>query len=111
MDKKKYVTDKALEACSRQLLLATTEEFVLDFNQFEDFTGVVLYAVGLAKSTISYTYGDYPEFSTGYFDEALNWHEGKYVPEYFELLDALNLPNLKQPEIELSSPYKNAKML
>lgn len=59
---------------------------------------------------ISYTYGDYPEFSTGYFDEELNWYDGKYVPEYLELLDALNLPNLKQPEIELNSPYKSAKM-
>lgn len=60
---------------------------------------------------ISYTYGDYPEFSTGYFDPDLNWHDGKYVPEYLELVDSLNMPELKQPEIELDSPYAKATML
>lgn len=59
---------------------------------------------------ISYTYGDYPEFSTGYWDEDLVWHEGNYVPEYFELVDALQMPELKQPHIELDSPYKKARM-
>jgi len=57
---------------------------------------------------ISYTYGDYPEFSTGYFDPELNWHDGNYVPEYLELVDALKMPELKQPDIELDSPYKLA---
>lgn len=60
---------------------------------------------------ISYTYGDYPEFSTGYWDQDLNWHSGNYVPEYFELMDALNMPGLKQPNIQLDSPYKKASML
>jgi glutathione synthase/RimK-type ligase-like ATP-grasp enzyme len=60
---------------------------------------------------ISYTYGDYPEFSNGYWDENLNWIDGKYIPEYLELVDALGLPDLKQPDIELASPYTNAKML
>jgi len=60
---------------------------------------------------ISYTYGDYPEFSNGYWDEELNWVDGKFVPEYFELMDALNYPDLKQPDIKLNSPYTNAKML
>lgn len=59
---------------------------------------------------ISYTYGDYPEFSTGYWDEDIIWHDGNYVPEYFELMDTLNMPDLKQPHIELDSPYKKAKM-
>jgi hypothetical protein len=59
---------------------------------------------------ISYTYGDYPEFSTGYWDQDLNWHNGNYVPEYLELVDALNMPELEQPDIELDSPYKKASM-
>jgi len=60
---------------------------------------------------ISYTYGDYPEFSTGFWDAELKWHDGNYVPEYFELMDAMNMPDLKQPVIELDSPYKKASML
>lgn len=59
---------------------------------------------------ISYTYGDYPEFSTGYWDEDLVWHDGNYVPEYFELVDSLQMPDLKLPNIELDSPYKKARM-
>ena len=60
---------------------------------------------------ISYTYGDYPEFSNGYWDKNLIWHSGHYFPEYFELVDALQMPELKLPEIEINSPYKKAKML
>ncbi len=59
---------------------------------------------------ISYTYGDYPEFSDGYWDENLNWHDGFYVPEYLELVDALNYPELKLPDITIDSPYRKAKM-
>lgn len=59
---------------------------------------------------ISYTYGDYPEFSTGFWDQELVWHDGNYVPEYFELVDALQMPDLKLPAIELDSPYKKANM-
>ncbi len=59
---------------------------------------------------ISYTYGDYPEFSTGYWDEDLVWHDGHYVPEYLELMDALQMPDLKMPEITLNSPYMHARM-
>jgi len=60
---------------------------------------------------ISYTYGDYPEFSNGYWDKNLIWHSGHYFPEYFELVDALHMPELKLPHIEINSPYKKAKML
>ena len=38
---------------------------------------------------ISYCFGDYTEFSTGYRDKNLNWHEGRYLPQYFELVDLL----------------------
>lgn len=35
----------------------------------------------------------------GYWDSDLNWHEGHFWPQYFLLMDALALPDLKQPEI------------
>lgn len=47
---------------------------------------------------ISYCYGDYPEFSTGYWDEKLKWHSGRFVPQYLELVDLLEKPDLKQPD-------------
>ena len=54
---------------------------------------------------ISYTYGDYPEFSNGYWDPQLNWHSGSYWTQYLELIDALNMPNLKQPYIKPTGHY------
>lgn len=59
---------------------------------------------------ISYCYGDYPEFSTGYWDPTLNWHDGSYLPQYLELIDLLEMPELKQPIIEIKSEYKKAKI-
>lgn len=59
---------------------------------------------------MSYTYGDYPEFSDGYWDPQLKWHDGEYVPEYLELVDALKMPSLKMPKIEIDSPYRKAIM-
>lgn len=59
---------------------------------------------------ISYCYGDYPEFSTGFWDDKLNWHSGRYWPQYLELIDLLNMPELKQPEITATSDYLKAKI-
>jgi glutathione synthase/RimK-type ligase-like ATP-grasp enzyme len=57
---------------------------------------------------ISYCFGDYPEFSNGYWDESLNWHEGKFLPQYFELIDLLGVKDLVLPKwIGPSSSYKN----
>lgn len=57
---------------------------------------------------MSYCYGDYPEFSTGYWDESLVWHDGNFVPQYLELCDFLGLKDFKQPEdISAGSSYKN----
>jgi len=59
---------------------------------------------------ISYCYGDYPEFSTGYWDENLMWHKGKYVPQYLELVDLLEKKDLIQPQdICAASSYKDVK--
>ena len=57
---------------------------------------------------ISYCFGDYPEFSTGYWDESLIWHDGKFLPQYFELVDLLSKEDMILPErINPSSSYKN----
>jgi len=54
-----------------------------------------------AISEISYTYMDVPvKNCSGYWDSKLKWHEGHYWPQYFHLMDALNLPDLKQPEMD-----------
>lgn len=47
---------------------------------------------------ISYTYADISiSNSPGYFDENLNWQEGQYWPEYFDIMDGLNLSELSHP--------------
>lgn len=60
---------------------------------------------------MSYCYGDYPEYSTGYWDRDLKWHSGRYWPQYLELMDALNRPDLKLPDLEVTSPYARAKIV
>lgn len=53
-------------------------------------------------SEISYTYLDTAIYSCpGYCDLNLNWHEGHYWPQFFQLMDALNLPDLKQPDMRI----------
>lgn len=47
---------------------------------------------------ISYAYPDRAAFSDGYWDEKLIWHKGKYSPQYFQLMDALEMPELKMPQ-------------
>ena len=59
---------------------------------------------------ISYCFGDYPEFSNGYWDEDLVWHKGRFLPQYFELVDLLENDTLILPEeVKPSSSYKNVK--
>lgn len=36
----------------------------------------------------------------GYWDPDMNWHEGHYWPEHLHLIDALNLPDLKVPDLD-----------
>jgi len=57
---------------------------------------------------ISYCFGDYPEFSNGYWDVSLNWHEGRFLPQYFELVDLLGKNDLILPDwVKPSSSYKD----
>lgn len=37
----------------------------------------------------------------GYWDEAMNWHEGHYWPQYCELINMLGREDIKQPEFEV----------
>lgn len=59
---------------------------------------------------ISYCYGDYPEYSTGYWDTDMVWHPGRFWPQYLELVDLLQMPDLKQPEMVATSSYLLAKI-
>ena len=50
---------------------------------------------------ISYTYEAPAVYRCpGYWDENSNWHEGHYWPQFFQLVDALGISDLKQPEME-----------
>ena len=47
---------------------------------------------------ISYTFVDDVIYNCpGYWDSDLLWYEGHFWPQYFQLMYALNLPDLKQP--------------
>ena len=53
-------------------------------------------------SEISYTSPDWSVFSSpGYWDENLEFHEGRLWPQYCILSDLLKLPSLKQPEMKI----------
>jgi hypothetical protein len=41
----------------------------------------------------------------GYWDENLNWHEVHFWPQYCQLQDLLDKPNLIQPEFAEKSKY------
>jgi len=44
-----------------------------------------------------YTYVDKFVYNCpGYWDIEMNWHEGHFWPQYFQLMDLLNIPELKQ---------------
>lgn len=61
---------------------------------------------------MSYRYGGagYPDFMNGYWDENLQWHEGRYWPQYFELIDLLNDPYLKLPNLGIKTSYDKVKI-
>lgn len=54
----------------------------------------------VAFCEISYTYVASVVYDCpGYWDSLLDWHEGHFWPQYCQLIDALKLPDLRQPEI------------
>ena len=50
---------------------------------------------------ISYKYpcSSTSDLYPGYWDENFKWHEGYYWPQYFQLIDALEKPDLRQPDV------------
>ena len=49
---------------------------------------------------ISYTYMAYAVHACpGYWDAELNWHEGHFWPQYCQMADLLEMPDLKQPDM------------
>jgi hypothetical protein len=56
---------------------------------------------------ISYLYGGagHPDFMNGYWDFELNWHEGRYWPQFFELQDLLPEINLTCPDLKTETHY------
>lgn len=51
---------------------------------------------------MSYTYQDSAIFNCpGYWDSKLNWHEGHFWPQYFQLMDLLQNPDLLQPQFNV----------
>ena len=49
---------------------------------------------------ISYVYKDSAVYDCkGYWDSDLQFHEGHFWPQYFQLVDFLELPDLKQPNL------------
>lgn len=49
---------------------------------------------------LSYTFNDKAIFNCpGYWDENLNFYEGHFWPQYFQIKDLINLKELKQPDL------------
>jgi hypothetical protein len=49
---------------------------------------------------ISYSFVDTAIYHCpGYWDKNMHWHEGHYWPQYFQLMDALKMPGMRQPEV------------
>jgi glutathione synthase/RimK-type ligase-like ATP-grasp enzyme len=93
-------------------------KIALDVSKYFGFQGIAYDFVYDENRTpkiveMSYLYGGsgYPDFMNGYWDENLNWHEGRYWPQYFELMDLLNIPDLKLPELNTSTAYKKANII
>jgi glutathione synthase/RimK-type ligase-like ATP-grasp enzyme len=54
----------------------------------------------VAICEISYNFIDEVVYGCpGYWDDLLDWHEGHWWPQYFQLVDALGMPDLKQPDL------------
>jgi hypothetical protein len=62
---------------------------------------------------ISYSFGQpgYPDFMNGYWDENLNWIEGRFWPHYFELKDALKKDDLVCPLLEIPPEWKKNSII
>jgi glutathione synthase/RimK-type ligase-like ATP-grasp enzyme len=57
---------------------------------------------------ISYLYGQpgFPDFMNGYWDFDLNWIEGRFWPQHLELIDLLDMPELKCPDLQIPPEWQ-----
>jgi glutathione synthase/RimK-type ligase-like ATP-grasp enzyme len=84
----KFVT-KAFEISKTMGFQSMAYDFLYDEND------------DVALCEISYTYVDFAvRDCPGYWDSSLSWHEGHNWPQYFQLMDTLELPDMRQPEME-----------
>ena len=66
---------------------------------------------GVRFCEMSYDYVDTAVYSCpGHWDSELNWKEGNLWPQYCHLVDALGLPELRQPEMDCP-PSQNVRIL
>lgn len=80
--------EKALEISSKLKFQSMAYDFLYGEN------GEIFFC------EISYDFVDTAIFNcSGFWDSSLNWHEGNYWPQYFQLIDSLGLPDLKQPDL------------
>jgi len=82
------MVEKALEISRKMGFQAMNYDFLYTPDKRIKFT-----EISYATAQWEF-YRDQP----GYWDSDLNWHQGHYWPQYFELMDALNLPDLRQPD-------------
>ena len=74
---------------------------ISNYFGFETMAYDFLYDVKNEPVICEYSYGYNDEAvkrCTGYWDENFNFVEGNFWPQYFHMMDLLNLPNLIQPE-------------
>jgi hypothetical protein len=78
----------ALEISGKLKFQTMTYDFLFDENNEPHFC------------EISYTYTDWMVHACpGFWDTEMNWHPGHYWPQYFHLMDALEIRDLKQHDI------------
>ena len=77
---------KAFEVSQKLKFQSMAYDFIYNENHEPEFC------------EISYTFVDRFIYNCpGYWDSKLNWHEGHFWPQYFHLMDLLNIPNLNNP--------------
>jgi hypothetical protein len=79
----------ALDISSKIQFSCMTYDFLFDKNNKPQI------------AEISYTFNDLAVYKcTGFWDKSLVWHDGHFWPEFLQLLDFLNLPDLNCPKFD-----------
>ncbi len=67
--------------------------------QFQSMAYDFLYDEKKEPSLCEISWNSPDDIATGYWDENLNWHNFQFIQSFFHLKDALNIDNLKHPEM------------